>query len=371
MGQQLSSKISSETATLHHTSKDTGKSASTESSNSLESSSSESNFHSHYIIDGLLGHGSSANVYKVHHKLTGRSYAAKEVNLDGRMNTSDSMRTELEILQTLRHPHVVNLQESFSTSQQLWLVLEEVEGGDLVQACGSLPQYSERDVARIFRQILLGMQYLHERDVVHRDLKMENILVEGRRDNSEQPKSSDLIVKITDFGLAAKLKKRLSKRSKALKEMWGTTEYFAPEVYLKAYGGQADVWSLGCVLFEMLTGQLAFPHREISLPAFDRLMFYGLSKPQRPFELKKEWAGLSAGARDLIKKMLKRNPMRRFDVADCLKHPWIAQLEQNSSEELLGVQKVFRNRAERRALRNKKHMDKLLAQQKLAESVIA
>eukprot|EP01031_Cornospumella_fuschlensis_P017248 gene17248-21084_t len=64
--------------------------------------------------------------------------------------------------------------------------------------------------------------------------------------------------------------------------------------------------------------------------------------------------------------MLKRNPSRRFDVSDCLKHPWIAQLEQNSTEELLGVQKIFRDRADRRALRNKKHMDKLLAQQKIS-----
>eukprot|EP01031_Cornospumella_fuschlensis_P045853 gene45853-56118_t len=204
MGQQLSSKITSE-----HPSKDTYLSASTESSGSLENLSAESTFHSHYAIDGLLGHGSSANVYKVHHKLTGQDYAAKEVILDGRMNTSDSMRTELEILQTLRHPHIVNLQESFNTSEQLWLVLEEVQGGDLVQACGSLFEYSERDVARIFKQILLGMQYLHERDVVHRDLKMENILVE-RPQGQAQPSSSDVVAKITDFGLAAKLKHRLS-----------------------------------------------------------------------------------------------------------------------------------------------------------------
>lgn len=105
--------------------------------------------------------------------------------------------------------------------------------------------------------------------------------------------------------------------------MWGTKEYFAPEVYKKAYGPQVDVWSLGCVLYELLTGETPFPVREREQSKIERYLLNGGVKSKRYFELRPGWQELSAEARDLIHKMLKVNPKRRLSVEECLAHPWI------------------------------------------------
>eukprot|EP00981_Chlorochromonas_danica_P009592 scaffold2755_cov194-Ochromonas_danica.AAC.5 len=110
--------------------------------------------------------------------------------------------------------------------------------------------------------------------------------------------------------------------------MWGTTEYFAPEVYERAYGFQADVWSLGCILYEMLTGHLAFPCRDRSLSLVKRALFHGVYKPKRLFEQRSGWRKLSREARSLIKGMLKRNPVKRLDIEECLSHPWLKLAEE-------------------------------------------
>jgi serine/threonine protein kinase len=286
-------------------------------------------FQAKYEREQLIGLGSSAEVFKVTEKGTGKKYACKIISLENnKMNDSKTMRTEIAILQQSKHNNIVDLHEVFETNQKAWLILELVQGGNLVAALSGMSVYTERMIARLFHQLLLGVQHLHEQGVVHRDLKAENILCE-REIVNEGEEVERLTVKITDFGLSALSAKhsnsgrKASKRAKHLQEMWGTEEYFAPEVYQKAYGAQADVWSLGCVLFEMLTGQLAFPHRELSVSFAERLFLHGLSKPKRTFERRAEWPALSAEARSLIKGMLKRNPVRRLDIAACLQHPWI------------------------------------------------
>jgi serine/threonine protein kinase len=105
--------------------------------------------------------------------------------------------------------------------------------------------------------------------------------------------------------------------------MWGTKEYFAPEVFEKAYGPQVDVWSLGCVLYELLVGETPFPVREKPTSAVERVLLNGGHKTKRSFELRPGWQALSSEARDLISRMLKVNPRRRLSVAECLAHPWI------------------------------------------------
>jgi serine/threonine protein kinase len=105
--------------------------------------------------------------------------------------------------------------------------------------------------------------------------------------------------------------------------MWGTKEYFAPEVYEKAYGPQVDVWALGCVLYELLVGETPFPVREKPATAVERILFNNGHHFKRSFEMRPGWQALSAEARDLISRMLKVNPRRRLSVAECLAHPWI------------------------------------------------
>lgn len=279
------------------------------------------------------------------------NYACKLVKRNGRMNDAASMQTEVTIMKKLDHPNVVKLQELFETEDKTWMVMELANGGELMKALGELDVFSEQRVAALFKHILLGVKYLHSKGVVHRDLKMDNLLYSKDEEGNVTPK-------ITDFGLSAITIKReessakQSKQLHTLKDMWGTAEYFAPEVYRRAYGFQADIWALGCLLFEMLTGEIAFPYRERMVSFADRVFFYGLKKPVRPFELKAGWKTLSPSVQSLIKGMLKTDPTKRFDIDECLRHPWITGPHPAAQcVELKESRKIIRERLDRKAKR--------------------
>lgn len=328
-------------------------------------------FRQKYRIVRFLGHGASANVYLIKEKGTHTLFACKKVEMSrsNRLNDRKTMQAEIEVFRRCHHPNIVQLHDLYQTEKKAWMVLEYIQGGDLLSALSQLPLYNERSIAKLFKQVLLGVQHLHEQGVIHRDLKIENLLCE-RADLTQLTSSSssktseipspveikaalqsaftatpstmipipspapvrsvdDLTIKITDFGLSAVLpnwvkgKDQPNKHFNELKEKWGTFEYFAPEVYQRAYGFQADVWSLGCILYEMLTGRLAFPRRERHQSWIDRLLLNGFMKPKRMFEQRVEWSGLSSDAKSLIKGMLKRDPKKRLDITTCLAHPWI------------------------------------------------
>lgn len=279
-----------------------------------------------YEVKKVLGRGASAEVHLVRHRETGELFACKVINRDNRMNDIVTMTNELEILKTINHRNVIGLQEVFETRETLFLILEQANGGDLIKALGDLPEYTEEAIKPIFYQLLQAIQYLHSQGIVHRDLKLDNILFSKEGD-------SELVeVKVTDFGLSAVLKNKTSslsnmKREKELKEMWGTSEYFAPEVYAKAYGRQADTWALGCILYEMLTGELAFPFRETPIGLVERVLFHHGRKPKHLYELKENWKLLSAEAQSLVKSMLRGDPRKRLSIEECLEHPWFNSMK--------------------------------------------
>eukprot|EP00981_Chlorochromonas_danica_P006168 scaffold1302_cov165-Ochromonas_danica.AAC.2 len=302
-------------------------------------------FYSTFVPDKLLGFGASGNVLKAHHCETLESYACKYVRADGVINNPRTIKTEIEAYSRTNHVNVVRMYRVYQTERKAWMVMELVEGGDLVSALADLPVYTERSIAKLFKQILLGVQHLHENGIIHRDLKIENMLCARSASpssstssptTSETPIESvdDLTVKIVDFGLSAVLPNWVpgsdvpTKQFCGLTEMWGTTEYFAPEVYEEAYGFQADVWSLGCILYEMLTGELAFPSRDRRVSLMERVFSHQMHKPVRCFKQRSAWRKLSPEARSLIKGMLKRNHLKRLDIAGCLSHPWIKMAEE-------------------------------------------
>ncbi len=189
------------------------------------------------------------------------------------MNDAQSMSTEIEIMKRIRHRHVVSMYELYETPKCLWIILELVNNGGLHHYMAQVECYSEQLLAGFFRQILAGVHYLHSSGVVHRDLKIDNILTSGS--------GPSIDIKIADFGLSALVRigedgydlNESSKRKhyKLLTEMWGTKEYFAPELIDQSYGPQSDLWALGCILYEMLCGHQAFPIRERD----DEESFYG------------------------------------------------------------------------------------------------
>ena len=284
----------------------------------VKHSVTEETIKENYIFEKFLGEGASGQVHLVKHKKTGHHFACKVIKKDGSMNDADSMSTEIEIMKHIRHKHVVGLYELFESNLCMWLILELVQGGDLNFFISHAEHYSEQVVSHLFAQILKGVHYLHSRGIVHRDLKLDNILLHGSVQGGD--------VKIADFGLSALVKvgspgydksesvKR--KEYRGLHEMWGTATYFAPELIDGAYGPQADVWSIGCILYEMLSGSHPFDAEN------DDELFAKIKGAQFTIE-GGAWGHISAGARDLVKKLLTVDPALRLSCTEALRHPWI------------------------------------------------
>ena len=306
----------------------------------------------YYHFEKLLGHGASGKVYLVYHRETGEKFACKVIKKDGSMNDAQSMSTEIEIMKRCRHLNIVSLYELFESSLCKWLILELVEGSGLRGGLLHHAHYTEQVCARFVRQICMGLHYLHNHGVIHRDVKIDNILLSVRGDGSGHDQT---FVKITDFGLSAHIKHASKdyaddsgkrKTFTGLTEMWGTPTHYAPELIDRAYGPQADMWSLGCVIYEMLTGYEAYPSKE----GMERKDLYANIKnaaydKKRLIDLK-----ISPEAQDLLSKIFQADPVARLSASECLMHPWVrgdGSNTDNHQHRLQSVYDAFNNTAPR------------------------
>lgn len=270
-----------------------------------------------YEFGKVLGHGASGQVTLVTHNVTKHQYACKVVKKDSTMNDAQSMSTEIEIMKRIRHRNIVSMYELYETPSCLWIILELVEGGDLLEYLSKQSSYTEKDSCRHMKQIFAGVHYLHNLGVVHRDLKLDNILMSSSGD-----------IKIADFGLSALVRlgengydpEESTKRKafKGLKEIWGTKEYFAPEVIDANYGPQADVWACACILYEILCGYCAFP---IKREDTEEKFFARIKRADIDLN-KPAFSHLSSHVKDLLHGMFQVDPVKRLSATQALDHPW-------------------------------------------------
>ncbi|KAJ0976036.1 hypothetical protein J5N97_018001 [Dioscorea zingiberensis] len=254
-----------------------------------------------WMRGGLLGSGSFGTVYEAISE-DGFFFAVKEVSLLDQGSDANQcilqLEQEIALLSQFEHENIVQYFGTDKEEAKLYIFLELASQGSLASL---YQKYHLRDsqVSAYTRQILNGLNYLHDRNVVHRDIKCANILVGATGS-----------VKLADFGLAKEITKL-----NVLKSCKGSVYWMAPEVVnpKRTYGPQADIWSLGCTVLEMLTRQVPYPHLEWTQAFFK--IGHG-EKPPIPKTLSKD-------ARDFIKKCVQVNPDDRPTASELLEHPFI------------------------------------------------
>ena len=254
-----------------------------------------------------LGKGSYGQVFRCQNKINGNVYACKKMSKK-KIKNKDQFKTEINLLRATDHPNIIKLYEIYEDNKYIYLIMEECSGGEffdsLAKRAKEKKMYTEKECAKIFKQILEAVNYLHAHGVCHRDLKPENILFSNVADDS--------CLKLIDFGLS-----KVIEGDKNLKGAVGTTFYMAPEVITGNYNEKCDIWALGVILYIMLCGKPPFySQNEEELKKNICSMKYTFDYP--------EFKKVSQDAIDLIKKILVP-PEKRLSAAEILQTPWIKE----------------------------------------------
>ncbi|XP_022739547.1 calcium-dependent protein kinase SK5-like isoform X2 [Durio zibethinus] len=260
----------------------------------------------HYTIGKRLGQGQFGTTYLCIHKPTGQQYACKSIpkrKLICQEDYDDVWR-EIQIMHHLsEHTHVVRIRGTYEDQLSVHLVMELCEGGELFDRIVKKGHYSEREAAKLIKTIVGVVEACHSLGVMHRDLKPENFLFDTVEENAA--------LKATDFGLSV-----FYKPGESFSDVVGSPYYVAPEVLRKHYGPEADVWSAGVILYILLSGVPPF-WAETEMGIFRQILQGKIDFDSEP------WPAISESAKDLIRKMLDRNPKRRLTAHQVLCHPWI------------------------------------------------
>lgn len=265
--------------------------------------SSEDDINSHYELSEEIGSGSYGRVLLGTHRMTGEARAIKLIQKQ-RIKNTGAFRTEIEILARLDHPNIVRIIETFETSTLCFLVMEYCEGGELFSVICAKKTLTEVEAAEYVRQLLSAIDYCHEARICHRDLKPENILLSYKK--------GSLDIKLADFGLA-----QVYSEEELMHNISGTPYYIAPEMLAGEYNHLVDMWSLGVILYIMLSGCPPFNgknNEEILVRV------YAANYNFRP----NSFNMVTDTAKDLIARMLMKDPQLRITAKQALRHPWLS-----------------------------------------------
>lgn len=274
------------------------------------------------IRDEIVGSGAFATVKKAIERSTGITFAAKIISKKKALGGLDGVSRELQILKQLNHPGIVRLKAFYEDVDNYYLVMEFVSGGDLMDfvACnGAIDESASKEIAK---QILEAILYVHSKGISHRDLKPDNIMI---------AQDDPVIVKITDFGLA-----KSQENESRMKTFCGTLAYLAPEVitnkkkqngnrkrYLgngriteDLYSNKVDMWSIGCLLFVIMTAHLPFSG------STQDILFKHITNGNYHDKLL-ETMGISIEGRDFISRLLEVDVALRLNAYQALRHPWL------------------------------------------------
>jgi len=261
----------------------------------------------------VIGRGGFGRVLLVKKKDTGKFYAMKVLKKSAIVARGEieHTRTEKSVMSKIDHPFLAKLYWSFQTDENLYFIMDFVNGGELFHHLTKEKRFSEERARFYAAEIVSGMGYLHECGIIYRDLKPENLLL-----------SHQGHVIMTDFGLS---KEGLLRQSDTTKTFCGTPEYLAPEIVSGGnYTKAIDWWSVGTLVYEMLTGLPPF-YSQNEDQMYQKIMKADIVIPQ----------GFSKEVEDLIKRFLTRDPTKRLQNLDEIKnHPWFRTISWQKLETL-------------------------------------
>ena len=256
----------------------------------------------------LLGTGSFGSVYEAKNTIFQNIVAMKVINKDPNNSLDEQeIRNEIDILKKLSHPNIVKIYEFYISNSHYYIVTEFCRDGELFSYIKN--KYSERQLAVLFYQVFSGLWYLHDNKILHRDIKLENIMISQKEKDYET--GEELFwVKIIDFGTA-----KIFEKNKKEKDVVGSSYYIAPEVLQQNYNEKCDTWSVGVILYMMLVGRAPFDGKDdeeiiLKINSAD----YNSKEPK----LMKH----SPEVRDLVSKLLEKDTDKRYSAREAIAHPW-------------------------------------------------
>jgi serine/threonine protein kinase len=260
----------------------------------------------------VIGKGSYAEVILARKKDTGKIFALKilkKKKIEQR-NQKEHVRTERNILTEMNHPFLIKMAFAFQNEKKLYFALEYCPGGELFNLLQKRRRFSEEHARFYITQMIMALEHLHKYDIIYRDLKPENVLID-----------MDGYIRLTDFGLS----KTGIAGNKGAYSVCGTPEYLAPEIlFQRGHGKAVDWWTLGAILFEMLTGLPPFytPNRE---ELFQKIKYYALKYP--PY--------LSPNVKNLLDGLFQKEPSKRLGsgtggAEEIKAHPWFQGVDWKS-----------------------------------------
>ena len=296
-----------------------------------------------YKYGRLIGQGAFGKVNLGLNILTGRIVAVKSFDKNNSELTGDNMKKilyETDLMKKLNHPNITKILEMFEDEKYFMIIMEYINGGNLFSFVKKRRKLSEKTAKFLFRQIILGIKYIHEQNIVHRDIKLENLLIDLNNN-----------VKICDFGIGRKIKSK----NQLLHDQCGTLMYMAPEILLssKEKGYEpfpVDIWSSGISLYIMLSGTLPFNYKnkknsedeeeenEEEEESFSDNKSKSKKNEEDNFKLQysivykepKKIEKISDEARDLLKGLLNKDPKKRLTCEQILNHPWLSNFKEKN-----------------------------------------
>lgn len=270
---------------------------------------------SEYTIIKELGAGQFGTTFLVVHRASGLKFACKSINKHARAFNRRDVEREVQILAALRgKANVVELAEVWEDSHSIHIVQELCQGGELFDVIVARGHLSEKDAAVVAGTLLRVVKACHDLSILNRDLKPENWLLKYPLGMGDPLESEAL--RVIDFGLSVFLTP-----GQELKTLAGSSYYIAPEVVRGKYGLESDLWSAGVIIYILLCGLPPF-WGSTEKQIFRRILHEPLDLESVP------WPEVSSSAKDLISKLLNRDPRERLTVEKALAHPWVSQHSQ-------------------------------------------